>query len=801
MKAKSFLFLLFIFSAITVSAQGIETVINKYGSDYAQERTYLHYDKSSYSPGETVWFKAYLMKGIDPADDSKTFYVDWTDDAGKLLYHTVAPVVDATSNGQFDIPADYKGQYIHVKAYTRWMLNFDSSFLYEKDIRVITKDNIKAAGRVIATPSLEFFPEGGDAVAGIMNKIAFKANDQWGKPVKIRGIIQNSRGEKIDSLKVRHDGMGFVSVRPVTGETYVAKWKDEKGAEHTTKLPVAKAKGLVLQVTTVSNKRNFTILADGETAKELGTVNVVGTMNQLHAFKVSKDISSGTAGGIIPTVNLPSGILTITVFDSRWNALAERITYINNDEYRFNAGMTVDHWGLNKRAKNEIQVEVPDSVVANLSIAITDASIDSDSSNTIISHFLLSSELKGQIYNPAYYFSGNDNTIAQHLDLVMLSHGWRRFKWEDVAKNKLPSIAYPRDTAFLALSGKVYGATPSALRENPTVILIVTQKKDEMNTSNKKPIKNMLIVPVKPDGTFEEPNFFLFDSAHIYYKLSKSLRDASIIFMENRLPAIRYRLPAAGLFNNQFGDTTGYGRHFQLSDETLRLLQLGEGKILENVTVKTKTRSPLEIMDQKYSSGLFTGGDGYQFNLLDDNSSFASRNIFEYLQSKVAGLMINTSANPPTMSWRGGSPQLFLDELPMDAEFVSSISINDVAYIKVFRPPFYGGGSSANGAIAIYTRRGDDVKQDPGKGLANNTVNGYTPLRQFYSPNYSAFNAENEKPDMRTTIFWNPQVITKPGANKVKMIFYNNDVSKSFRVIIEGMTTTGQLVHLEQIME
>ena len=89
--------------------------------------------------GETIWYKAYIMNGIFAADESKTFYVDWTDDKGKLLSHNIIPVVYATAAGQFDIPADYTGKYIHVKAYTKWMLNFDSAFLYNKDIRVISK--------------------------------------------------------------------------------------------------------------------------------------------------------------------------------------------------------------------------------------------------------------------------------------------------------------------------------------------------------------------------------------------------------------------------------------------------------------------------------------------------------------------------------------------------------------------------------------------------------------------------------------------------------------------------------------
>jgi hypothetical protein len=136
-----------------------------------------------------------------------------------------------------------------------------------------------------------------------------------------------------------------------------------------------------------------------------------------------------------------------------------------------------------------------------------------------------------------------------------------------------------------------------------------------------------------------------------------------------------------------------------------------------------------------------------------------------------------------------------------DAGMISSIPVSDVAYIKVMRPPFMGSSNGGNGAIAIYTRRGDDSKPAPGGGLDNNTVSGYTAMRQFYSPNYSSFITENEKRDIRTTLYWNPKVITTHENNKVTLTFYNNDVAKAFRVVIEGMTKDGRLAHLENIME
>jgi hypothetical protein len=232
-----------------------------------------------------------------------------------------------------------------------------------------------------------------------------------------------------------------------------------------------------------------------------------------------------------------------------------------------------------------------------------------------------------------------------------------------------------------------------------------------------------------------------------------------------------------------------------------RILQQYEGKMLENVTVTTKAKSPVEIMDKKYTSGLFSGGDNYEFDIVNDQMAFTSGDVFRYLQSKVAGLQINPNSTPPTLQWRGGTPELFVNEIETDADMISSIPIADIAYVKVFRPPFMGGFNGSNGAIAIYTRKGDDAKAVPGKGLPSNMITGYSPIREFYATNYSSFKQENEKRDVRTTLYWNPQVTTTPQKNKVILTFYNNDVTKSFRVVIEGMTKDGQLTHVEQIME
>jgi hypothetical protein len=782
-----------IFSA-SVHAQTLDSVMEKYSSKFQPEKAYLHYDKSSYSPGETIWFKAYLMEGLFPAAESKTLYVDWIADNGTVLEHSVSPLVAAVTNGQFEVPENYTGNLIHVRAYTKWMLNFDTAFLYNREIRILNNKNNGKGAKATIIPSIQFFPEGGDMVEGVNSRVAFKANDQYGRPVTVKGVVQDSKGAVIDSIRVVHDGMGSFNLIPQVGMNYTAKWKDEKGNSYTTALPASKTGGVTLQVSMKGTKRVITIFSGSELEDRFKQMHLIGTLNSKIAFKTDVPVApAGTVSRILPSENLPSGIITITLFDASWNAIAERICFIKNNDYSFQPSMEVKYWGLGRRKRNEIEISVPDSLgMTSMSVSVTDAAIEKDTSENIISHFLLTSEIKGRVYNPSYYFSDNSEKTARDLDLVMLTHGWRRFLWEDLAKGKLPAITYPRDTGYLTLSGRVFGVAKSQLSGKESIVLLV---------KGKDAATKMLIVPIERDASFSDPETVLFDSVRIYYSLkSKFLSQAEARFMTDRLPAPNYLAFSKNFItSNPFVDTTGLNRHLNYAAEAARLAALDRGKIMENITVTAKQKPTVEVLDKKYASGLFQG-DAYQFDLVNDPLAVSALNIFNYLQGKVAGLQISNSGGTPSLSWRGGSPALYIDEIASDADMLGNIPVTDVAYIKVFRPPFMGGFGGANGAIAVYTKRGDDTKSSSG-GLASNTVVGYSPIKEFYSPNYERYDPRNENKDVRTTIYWNPQVNTSGQNQKVLLKFFNNDVSNSFRVVIEGMTKDGLLTHYEQIME
>ncbi len=609
--------------------QTIDENIETYASLYSPERIYIHYDKAAYAIGETVWFKAYMMNEVMPANESKTLYVDWIDNKGTLLAHGVSPLVDATASGQFEIPTDYKGKSLYIRAYTKWMLNFDSAFLYQKEIPVLSKEKSLPDSKNKVIPSIQFFPEGGEIIAGIPNKIAFKANDQWGRPVPVKGIIVNNQGKTEDKINTIHDGMGYFFLSPKAGLTYSAKWKDEKDVEHTSPLPKIKSEGAALTVAISGPNRLFSVTCSPGFTKETDSVHLVGTIFQHPVFKIARSTGSPIKG-TIPVTDLPSGILTITLFDKNWKPLAERITYINNNEFSFHPEMEVQRWGLNKRARNEIIITVPDSLESNLSVSVTDAAIGTDSSHNIISHLMLTSELKGQVYNPSYYFSNNSDSTSQHLDLVMLTHGWRRFKWEDIVKGNITPPLYQKDTGYITLSGKVLGVLPGQINREAGVVLMVNQKDKE---------SQMIFTPIQSNGTFNEASMIIFDTAQVYYSFQKAneLKNASIQFMTGRLPAPSID---STTFIKPYGfipDTTGNFRQFMLASEANSSFELSRMKTLENVIIKSKGKTPTQILDEKYSSGLFSGGDSYQFDLINDPFSSSALNIFTYLQGKVAG--------------------------------------------------------------------------------------------------------------------------------------------------------------------
>lgn len=770
------------------------------GNGFPQEKIYIQFDKPVYVPGETIWYKAYIMSATTPSLVSANVYIDHTDANGNVLSHVVLPMIASSAKGSYEIPKTFSGNSIHVRAYTKWMLNFDTAFLYNKDIRILQQKPTAAKAPAVSKPAIDFFPESGDCIAGINCRIAFKSVYDNGKPCNAKGSVVNSKGETVASFTSVHDGMGIFQVDVKANEKYTARWRDEQGKQYETPLPAVKASGVSLEVRLSEGKRSFIVKRSATTPENFEQVQLVATMDQHLVYMANVNLKETPAvGGAIPVDQLPSGILQLTVFDANWVAVAERITFINNNDYVFEPEVGFAALGTSKRGKNTLVINVPDTLEANLSVAVTDAGIGIDSSDNIVSRLLLTGDLKGSVYKPGYYFANTSDSLQQQLDLVMLTNGWRRIKWNDLVAGKMPVIKFPNDTSYLTLAGKVFGTSAMDMRQSGFLFLILDRKRDST--------RNSIQVSLEKDGSFRDPNIVLFDTTRIYYQFagSKDMANSTeVVFNNGTLPSPG-KISFDKNMNRYFLDSAAENRNLYFASEQARLAKFLEGTTLEGVTVKAKTKSREQILDEQYTSGLFSGGNARSFDLENDPFARSSMDIFNYLRGKVAGLNITGQTGPgsqPSVQWRGGTPSFYINEMPVDISQIGSTNPSDVAYIKVFQPPFFGAfGGGANGAIAIYTKKGGSAPVTKGKGMPSKLVMGYAPEKEFYSPNYGTFDQRNEQEDLRSTLYWNPMILTNARNKMVKLTFYNNDITNSFRVIVEGVTKDGRITHIEKVIE
>ncbi len=793
-----FLFLLTCFNQRAFAQ--VDSMMNVYHENFPQEKIQVHFDKNYYNPGETIWFKGYILSGISLSGISKNFYAELINEKGSVIQRVVSPVVGSSAAGSFTIPANFSNQFLHFRAFTTWMLNFDTSFLFEKNIRVITAATTTAAPANNVT-SLQFFPEGGDMISDLETVLAFKANDNFGLPVKVKGYVKDAAGKKVIDFTTRHDGLGSLVFTPAKGETYSAVWKDSTNKEITTRLPAAKPTGMVMTAKTSTGAVTFIVKrSDGDDA--LKQVYLIAHMDQQLVYKARINLSQNfLSSGRIPVDQLPSGVLQLTLFNSKWQPLAERVVFVNNNDYMFDAYVRTLDKKLTRRGKNVIELEIPDTSLSNFSLSITDANINStrETDENIYSRILLTGDLRGYVHNPGYYFASFADSVAQQLDLVMLTHGWRRFNWDDIAQGKSPAIKWAPDN-YLALKGTVVGTGNSKLT-NASQLNLILQFKDSST--------QFVAVPIAAGGKFAAEPMVFYDTAKVFYQLNKDKvqPDRIILTVDNGLWKGYNTVQLAANVNEGESpvENTLLLNNRKVFEATVRMEsdKTKKARMLQEVVVRAKIKSATSKMEDTYTSGLFKGGDGYNFDLTSDPLANASMSIFNYLQGKVPGLQIsNAMSATPGLSWRGGTPDLFLNEMRTDASAISSISMADIAYIKVFRPPFMGSiGGGSGGAIAIYTKKGGVSTNNDFVGLNKVSVNGYTPIREFYSPNYAQTNALDDLDDLRTTLLWEPFIFLDKDKRKVTLSFYNNDISKKLRVVVEGVNDNGKLTHVESMIE
>jgi hypothetical protein len=752
------------------------------------EKIYLHFDRDHYVAGQTAWFKAYLSYQDFPDTISTNLYAELVDSRNQVIDRKVLPVFAGTTHGQFEIPDTLASAYYVVRAYTAVMLNQDPAFLYRRRFFIYGK---KPANGSVAQSELrmEFFPEGGNLINGLDNSIAFKGSDHYGMPVDVSGNIYDDKDKLIGPFSSYHDGMGSFAITPQKGTTYYAIVNGKRF-----QLPSAIEQGIVLSLIPHPDGAFFEI-HQYPGNENFQAAYILGQMDNETVF--TQSLKNGTdLQGVINTTHLRSGILQVTAFNKAGMPLSERLFFVNNKEYIQPVTLVTDTLNFSARAKNRFHLEFNDTIQGSFSISVTDPDFDGgDREENIYARLLLTDELPGYVHRPAWYFSRDDDSTKTAIDLLMMTNGWRRFKWEELGKT-YPPVLY-KDPSYITLRGKITMRDSRRPFADKDLLAIITAP----------PRKRIAqLTHTDAAGNFSIDSLLFFGRARILFT---DIRGKKSQYIDVTLSAdsVTRNFDLAAISTTEF-QPYQQGVTNNIDETDYDAIRKANGIMLENINIKVVKKSPLEQVEDRYTNGIFSGNAERSIDLVNSDEASTYLNVFDYLRARVPGLTIDQDGLDYTVMYRQGATvsalgastmTMFLDEVETDPSYIASIPANQIALVKVYSSFVGATGNGAGGVLAIYTKKGDDYAKP--KGAASYGVyEGYSVMKEFYAPDYSVKKEEGNG-DNRITLDWRPDVLSNYINPSIPFSFFNNDRTKKFKVVVEGMTANGKLVCLEKIIQ
>lgn len=793
-----------LFTAIPSLAQQPVADMEALAAKAPIEKVYLHTDRETYFAGETVWLKAYLYSEFYPDTISTSLHIELLDNNSRIVKAVVYPVLFATSAGQIELPDTLVSGKYFLRAYSSTMLNYGEELTSMKMIQVAGKTAKKTTAPAATNKkSISFFPESGTLLQGIDNTVAFKITDAGGNPLDLGGAVKNQKGELVDSFASYHNGMGSFVLKPVAGETYhVVLENDDAG--NTYELPAASATGVVLRLHNGKGGKNFelhSLLKDSL----MKPAYILGQMQHHPTFKFNVDGSKRKVSGFIDTKKLSSGVLHITIFNKDNMPLAERLCFVSNDDYNQPAGLLADTLDFAEKAKNKFILSLPPNVAGSFSVSVTDAGFTGEAlrNESIHSGILLSADLKGYIHQPGWYFAASTpaDSAASGLDLLLMTHGWTRFQWNTISQQAKKPAPY-KDGGFITITGQVNIRDRKKPLPNKDLLMVIFSQ-------NKMIRPAVGFLKTDAEGKFRIDSMIFFGATRfrISDMVKKGEKWLDVLPDKDSLPLALSLKPA----NSFYRLPTYYASQAVAGNFSAEydLYQNELGKVLEGVTVKANKKSPLQQVEDRYiSSGLFAGDATHTMDLINTSETMTQMNIFEYIEHRIPGLRVERDGIDYTILYRqntsltqGQLPMtLFLDEVQTDPSVIASIPADQIALVKVFSNFVGAAGNGAGGTLAIYTKKGEDFTRNSETSADIFQYKGYSIVKTFYSPDYSA-GQEAGKADNRITLYWLADIFTNGATRNVPFVFYNNDRTKSFKVVVEGMTTDGRLLTIEKIFK
>lgn len=747
---------------------------DRYRQQGFQEKLYVHIDRPGYLTGETMWFKLYLTDAAfhKPSSMSDVAYIEVLDRTAQPVLQTKVSLTDGKGSGSLFIPATLNsGNYI-IRAYTSWMKNFSTDYFFHKSFSIVNAFKKFETEKAVPTAALDaqFFPEGGTLIASIKSKIGFRVTNASGMGIAFNGALVNQQNDTLVHFSPLKFGIGSFSFTPQPDQVYRAVIREKSGKVSTVKFPATASKGYSMHIVdSVENTLHVQVRSTIET-DEPAFIYIFIHARQIVAIAEARYIKNGTVAFTVNKQDLSEGINQITIFDNNLNPLCERL-FFKKPEAALSVNLKTDQTQYSNRRRVRIDLQTSrgtNGTTSDLSVAVYKIdSLFNEASGNIADYFSLTSDLKGTIESPEYYRS-NDALAKEATDNLMLTHGWRRFQWNDVIANKYPAVNFLPEYRGHIVKGMVRNADGSVA-------------------------SGILTYAAAPGKITRLYGSRSNDKGEVYYEMQKFAGSANLVLQTNPKRDSTHRIEILSPFASDFSAIAIPPLQFS-PGRAQALLERSVALQVQDIYYRDQSE---KIARREADSSAFYGPPDEKY-ILDAFTRFPV--MEEVMREYVPGVMVRKRKDGfhfmvidhVHKDLFNDMPLIMLDGVPIfDEDEIMAFDPLKVRKLEVVTKRYYLGPLSFPGIVSYTTYQGDlgGFQLNPKSVKLN--YEGLQLQREFYLPRYeSQQQRQSRMPDQRTLLYWNPSAVTNADGT-LQLEFYTSDQSGNFRIVVEGMTNDG----------
>jgi len=753
--------------------------------NYSQQKLFLHLDKTEYLAGDNIWLKAYLVDAntLVPDMRSTNLYIELTNYEGKLADVMLLRLNSGFAHGHISLPDSVPEGSYRIKAYTDWMMNFHEDFFYSQDLHVINpiEENFLRRRDIwqnrLYNRSLSgkqekvqfaFFPEGGDLIAGIENRVAFKAANSLGKGLAASGTLYDDDGTEILEFSTYHNGMGDFSLVPEYNKRYKAEITFDNGETKRVRLPRSIERGYALSAKLDHDAAHIKVQSNHQNlSNEL--ILLVQTRGEIQYLQ-QNELQDKELTVEIPLNHLKTGISQVKLFDISGKPVSERLLFVNKGDFE-STDLAEAKETTNARDRTEIELTLgltgDYAEEGSYSLAIIDAESETASyPPNIASELLFFGDLSIPVEDPAFYLTYDSQEAIKAADLLMMTKGWRRFDWREILDGEFPEITYGFPQG-ITIAGEISPRSSSRPVGEVKVELAAHAYDGKVDVyETKTDSKGSFIFPdLDYKGEF---------TAMIRANESYGRRSLQVELDTRGFDHVEYE-PS---FNTRLLTTTSRGDNWERVPQPEPMLE------------KQELFEPSRQRRSKF-------GPPNQVIHFDDIRT-EHNNIISVLRARVRGLRVvgnEIILRGQTSFYHSNQPLFMIDEQIVDRNAFLNVSMGEVDRLEVITgADAMLGSRGSGGALILYTLTGDSRFH----GSYEFSMIGYHIPAETFESRIEA--GKHKQHNIDRTLHWEPAMSANEHGEIITSFSIDAYV-RNVRVILQGIDSRGNITFSDHFIE